>query len=315
MQHAPEGISMKDMQLETQSDNHILIIDSGVDMHIQNTHFKGNFTNQDGATNGKACVDIRGTLARKSARLFFVSCAFTKSELGINSNFDCQDVLITASEFDILHRGVNLAEAADGSTGGQVTGPTGVLIEGNRFDNIDAEGIFIHSNGGNPQGNIVAGNSFRDVGANSDDSADLPALNFEHGNNFAYGNYFHRTDVLSNFEGSVYHETPIRNTLTLDDNASTFRNAVDPFTNNAVQYDNQREVHLEIDYCITRGTTKRRGVLTVESAVGSTVFSDEFVENGSTGVTLKVDTTGVLQYKTTSTGSTASMKYRFKYFT
>jgi len=311
----PEGIAMKDIQLQTQSDNHLLIIDSGVDMHIQNTHFKGNFTNQDGATNGKACVDIRGTLARKSARLFFVSCAFTKSELGINSNFDCQDVLITASEFDILHRGVNLAEAADGSTGGQVTGPTGVLIEGNRFDNIDAEGIFIHSNGGNPQGNIVAGNSFRDVGANSDDSADLPALNFEHGNNFAYGNYFHRTDVLSNFEGSVYHETPIRNTLTLDDNASTFRNAVDPFTNNAVQYDNQREVHLEIDYCITRGTTKRRGVLTVESAVGSTVFSDEFVENGSTGVTLKVDTTGVLQYKTTSTGSTASMKYRFKYFT
>jgi polygalacturonase len=303
------------IQLQTQSDNHILIIDSGVDMHIQNTHFKGNFTNQDGATNGKACVDIRGTLANKSSRIFFVSCAFEKSEYGINSNFDCQDVLITGCEFDSLHRGLNLAETADGSTGGQVTGPTGVLVEGNRFDNIDVEGIFIHSNGGRPEGNIVAGNSFRDVGANSDDSADVPAINFEHGNNFAYGNFFHRTDTLSNFDGSVYHETPIKNALTLDDNASTFRNALDPFTNNAVQYDNQRETHIEIDYCIVRDTAKRRGTLTVESTPTNVVFSDEFVENASTGVTLKVDAAGILQYKTTSTGSTASMKYRFKVFT
>jgi len=311
----PEGIAMKDMQLETQSDNHILIIDSGVDMHIQNTHFKGNFTNQDGATNGKACVDIRGTLANKSARIFFVSCAFEKNEYGINSNFDCQDVLITGCEFDSLHRGLNLAETADGSTGGQVTGPTGVLVEGNRFDNIDVEGIFIHSNGGRPEGNIVAGNSFRDVGANSDDSADVPAINFEHGNNFAYGNFFHRTDTLSNFNGSVYHETPIKNALTLDDNASTFRNALDPFTNNPVQYDNQRETHIEIDYCIVRDTAKRRGTLTVESTPTNVVFSDEFVENASTGVTLKVDASGILQYKTTSTGDTAQMKYRFKVFT
>ena len=244
-----------------------------------------------------------------------MSCAFEKSEYGINSNFDCQDVLITGCEFESLHRGLNLAETADGSTGGQVTGPTGVLVEGNRFDNIDVEGIFIHSNGGRPEGNIVAGNSFRDVGANSDDSADVPAINFEHGNNFAYGNFFHRTDTLSNFDGSVYHETPIKNALTLDDNASTFRNALDPFTNNAVQYDNQRETHIEIDYCITRDTAKRRGTLTVESTPTNVVFSDEFVENASTGVTLKVDAAGILQYKTTSTGSTASMKYRFKVFT
>ena len=308
----PEGVAIKDIQLTTNSDNHIFIIDSAIDLHVQNVHFKGNFTNQDGQTNGKACVDIRGTQANKSSRLFFVSCAFEKSEFGLNSDFDCQDILITGSEFQNLHRGMNLGEGADGSTGGKTLGPTGVLAQGNRFDQIDGEGVFIHSNGGRPEGNILAGNSFRDVGTNSDDSSELPALNFEHANNFAYGNYFFRSDLMSNFAGSLYHETPVRNELTLSDNASTFQNAIDPHTNAAVQVDNQREVHVDIDYSITRGTAKRRGTLRVESTPTNVVFTDEFTENAATGVTLKVDAAGILQFKTTSTGSTASMKYRFQ---
>ena len=310
----PEAISVKDCQFQTQSDNHVLIIDSGQDIHFQNVHFTGAYTNQDGQTNGKACVDIRGTTANKSSRLYFVHCTFEESEFGLNSDFDVEDIIIQGSEFQKLYRGVNLGETSDGCTAGKITGPTGVLIHGVRFDRIDAEGIFIHDSGGQPRGNIVSCCSFRDVGANSDDSADLPALNFAHADNFAYGNYFHRTDNLSNFDGAVYHETPIRNPLTLDDNASTFRDAIDPFTNLAIQYDNQRETHLEIDYCITRGTFKRRGKMRVESSVGNVIHSDDFSENGDTGVTLKVNSNGVLQYKTTSTGSTATMKYRLQYF-
>lgn len=310
----PNAISIKDLQFQTTSDNHIVILDSTQDCHFSNVHFSGAYSNQDGQTNGKACVDIRGTLALKSSRLYFVHCTFEQSEFGFHSDFDVEDVIIQGCEFQKLYRGINLAEAADGSTGGKTQGPTGVLVHGNRFDQIDAEGVFIHDNGGDPRGNIVAGNSFRDVGANSDDSADVPALHFAHADNFAYGNYFHRTDVLSNFDGALYHETPIRHPLTLDDNASTFRNAIDPIFNTPVQYDNQRETHLEIDYCIVRGTAKRRGKMRVESTPTNVVFSDDFSENGDTGVTLKVNASGVLQYKTTSTGSTASMKYRFQYF-
>lgn len=310
----PEAISIKDIQFQTTSDNHIAILDSAQDTHFQNVHFTGTYINQTGQTNGKACVDIRGTTALKSSRLYFVHCTFEKSEYGFNSDFDIEDVIIQGSEFQNLYRGINLGETADGSTAGKTQGPTGVLVHGNRFDLIDGEGVFIHDNGGDPRGNIIAGNSFRDVGANSDDSADVPALHFAHADNFAYGNYFHRTDVLSNFDGALYHETPIRHPLTLDDNASTFRNAIDPIFNTPVQYDNQRETHLEIDYCIVRGSFKRRGKMRVESSVGNVVYSDDFSENGDTGVTLKVDAAGILQYKTTSTGSTASMKYRFQYF-
>ena len=310
----PEAISIKDVQFQTDSDNHIAIIDSAQDVHFTNVHFSGTYTNQDGQTNGKACVDIRGTTGLKSTRIYFVHCTFEQSEFGLNSDYDIEDIILQGTEFQKLYRAVNLGEASDGSTAGKTQGPTGVLIHGCRFDQIDAEAVYIHNNGGQPHGNIVSGNSFRDVGANSDDSADVPALNFQHANNFAYGNYFHRTDILSNFDGVLYHETPIRHPLTLDDNASTFRNAIDPFTNQAVQYDNQRETHLEIDYCITRGSFKRRGKMRVESTDGNVVYSDDFSENGDTGVTLKVTAAGILQYKTTSTGSTAGMKYRLQYF-
>ena len=71
-------------------------------------------------------------------------------------------------------------------------------------------------------------------------------MNFEHANNFAYGNYFFRSDLMSNFAGSLYHETPVRNELTLSDNASTFQNAIDPHTNAAVQVDNQRKFMLTL---------------------------------------------------------------------
>ena len=38
-------------------------------------------------------------------------------------------------------------------------------------------------------------------------------------------------------------------------------------------------------------------------------FVDNFVENATTGVTFFVTTGGVVQYKTTSTGSDATFKY------
>lgn len=310
----PVGISVKDFQFKHTGDKPCVIIDSAEDTHFQNVHFTGTYTLQDGQTNGAACVDIRGTTANPSKRLYFVHCTFEKSEFGLHSDYDIQDIIIQGSEFQNVYRGVNLGEGSDGSTAAKVTGPTGVLLHGCRFDKIDAEAVYIHDNGGTPHGNIVSGCSFRDVGANSDDSADVPALHFAHANNFAYGNYFHRTDNLSNFDGALYHETPVRHPLTLNDNSSGFQNATDPHTGLAVQYDNQRETHVEFDYCITRGTFKRKGTLQVESTPGNVVFTDSYSENGDVGVELKVTEAGILQYDTTSTGSTATMKYRLKYY-
>ena len=45
--------------------------------------FSGSFTAQGGATNSKACVDIRGTTANTSKHIHFQHCVFEKSERGL----------------------------------------------------------------------------------------------------------------------------------------------------------------------------------------------------------------------------------------
>ena len=311
----PEAISIKDVQFKQTSDNHVVILESAQDTHFQNVHFTGTFVNQTVPTNSKACVDVRGTTANKSKRLYFIHCTIERYERGFTSDYDIEDVIIQGSEFQNLYRGIDLGEGADGSTAGKLKGPTGVLVHGCRFDQIDAEGMYIHDSGGHPHGNIISGSSFRDVGANSDDSADVPCFNFEHGSNFAYGNFFHRDDILSNFQGTVYHEGPIEDVVTLNDNTSGFQNVVNSYTNQPLQYDNQRETHVKFDYCMGRGTSKkRRGTLTAESIAGTMVYNDDFVENSDCGITLKVTTEGILQYNATNTGETTVFKYRILRF-
>jgi len=66
-----------------------------------------------------------------------------------------------------------------------------------------------------------------------------------------------------------------------------------------------------IDYTIIRGTSYRSGTITASSGTGFT-YTDDFVENSSTGITLSlVDNTGdvTVSYTATSTGSNGSIKY------
>ena len=313
----PQAISIENMQFEQTSDNHIAILDTLQDSHFLNVQFSGSFTAQGGATNSKACVDIRGTTANTSKHIHFQHCVFEKSERGVMSDFDIQDVVIQGCEFKTLHRGVDLAEQSDGSTANKITGPTGVMIANCIFDGIDVEGVFIHDAGGNPAGNIVAGTSFRNVGKNSDDSAERPSINFEHGNNFAYGNFFHRSDTLSNFAGSIYHEGPVEEAVTLNNNTSGFVNVLNNATGSAVQFDNQRENQVQFHYTITRSTgtstKKRMGVITAISIDGTMVFSDDFSENADSGIVFQVTEQGILQYDSTN-DTTATLKYRILRF-
>jgi hypothetical protein len=70
-----------------------------------------------------------------------------------------------------------------------------------------------------------------------------------------------------------------------------------------------------MDYSITRGTSVRTGTL---SAVlgASLIYTDDFSESASTGVTLTVTNSGnlvMVNYATTSTGTNASIDYSINY--
>jgi hypothetical protein len=99
-------------------------------------------------------------------------------------------------------------------------------------------------------------------------------------------------------------------TATLTDNVSNQSTGV-TFSDN-----NNLENIVEVDYSITRGTTKRQGTMRITHDATAQVLDDDFSENnGSAGVTFSLTNSSnitTLQYTTTSTGSAATFKYSIR---
>ena len=306
----PNGIRMQGICFKTTHDQNVMRIDQTQDLHFDNCHWLGAYVNQTGQTSGNALVELFSTVANTTKRIHFTGCTFEGLEYAVQSSDNIEDLVFASCEFMILYRAFNLAEQSDGSTANKTLGPTGVVIFSSRFHGIDAEAIKLYDNGGSPRGNIVSGCSFRDVGKNSDDSAELPVISFLHGNNRSDNNFFHRTDTLSNIEGTVYHESPPRVPSVINNNATSKANVTDPDTGSNVQFDIQRENHVEFDYILTRGTTRRNGRLTIAGTSAGVYLDDAYTENASTGVTFFVTSDGTLQYTSTNTGNTGTFKFR-----
>lgn len=302
----PQGIECSGIHFITERDRNLIILDQCEDVHFRTCHFTGVYQGQDGDSSTPAkpsLITVNTATALPTKRIFFSDCTFEKSYYAVQSDDDIQDVFFISSEFDTCYRAFNLAENSDGSTTNKTVGPTGVIISSCRFDRIDAEAVYIHSNGGNPRGNIVANCSFRDVGQNGDDSSDLPALSFQNGGNFAHHNYFYRTDAISNFAGTVYHEGPVESAVSLTNNVSS--------QDTGITIDLQSQNHIKIEYVLSRDTARQSGTLFVNGTTGSAQLDDQSFQNASTGVTFSIDSaTGKVQYTTTNTGFTATFKYR-----
>ena len=306
----PNGIRIQGVCFKTTHDQNVMRIDQTNDLHFDNCTWLGAYVNQTGQTSGNSLIELFGTVANETKRIHFTGCTFEGLEFAIESSDNIEDIVFSSCEFLKLYRAFQLGELSDGSTANKTIGPTGVVISASRFDLIDAEAIKIFDNGGTPRGNIVAGCSFRDVGKNSDDSADLPEVSFLHGNNRSDNNFFHRTDMLSNFEGTVYHESPVRSPSTLNDNASSLTAVTDPDTGSNVQFDLQRENFVEFDYTLSRGTARRNGKITIAGTPTGVHLDDDFTENAATGVTFFVSADGTLKYTSTNTSTTSTFKYR-----
>ena len=306
----PNGIRIQGIQFKTSNDQNVMRIDSTQDLHFDNCKWLGPFTNQSGQTSGNALIKMFSTPANTTKRINFISCHFEGLEYAFDVSDNVEDVSVTGCEFRKLHRAFNLGEESDGSTVNKTIGPTGFIIASSRFDLIDAEAIKIHSAGGKPQGNIFSNNFLRDVGRNTDDSAEIPEVNFQEGYNFTVNNFFNRTDILSNFAGNVYHESPPSNSITLGDNQSSKSNVTDSRTNSTLQVDVQREGHVIIEYILERSTSRRSGRLHINGIAGSLSLFDDFNENVASGVTFFISSVGALQFTSTNTGTAASFKYR-----
>ncbi len=298
----PKHIDITGITFEASGSNSGLLLDRAQHVRLTDCGFKGTWAQGDAVGVGYKGVDAESGGSYTVKHVTFDHCTFSSIQYAFNSDYDVESVNFQNCSFDVHYKGIKLGQSTDGSTAGQSNGPRFVRAIGCQFDNIDLEAVHIYDNG-NPKGNTFAFNSFKDIGTANDGSADVAILNIAHPDNFVINNHFNRTDqgTQSAVQGTAIHQQALAK-ATLTDNTSTF-------TATGIDVDLANEFGLNIKYLITRGSARRNGTLHISGTSTSVDFVDNFVENSACGVTFFVTTGGLVQYKTTSTGDDATLKY------
>jgi len=251
-------------------------------------------------------VDWLSTPSLPCTQINFDNCKFSGFTYGINTDQQIRGATVSNSDFDTLYQGAVLGGASP-SNGGA----TGVKFISNSFDNIYEQGLVFNNVSLNSSGY----NIFYDVG-NHFNGTTLPStavITIDAINNVSVGDMFQRTTVYSGTfpriqlynsvtqtvpasigvdsaaqiqMGSFVRETGTQATLSAGAVSTTL------FTVSSVQIK-----AFKMDYTITRETSARTGTITVvndadDSAGDGLSFTDDYVENSDTDVTLSVTDVG-----------------------
>ena len=256
------------------------------------------------------------------------NCVFTNMAWGVNTDEAVKGVTVSNCRFDTLFQGVYL-----GNVVAPPVGPTGVRIVQNMFDNIYAEGIIIV----NCSLNATAYNTFYEVGNsfNGITNPVTPIIDLDAINNVSVGDMFQRTTqystalhpriALNNKNNIVlgmnvnnielYQSDVVDLTLANQLSVGTYNRIAgirDVVANNATAnlayVDGTYISSLRMDYTIVRADLRRTGQMVVVKGQASTgtgfTYTDEYVENGATGVTLTAVADGAnvrISYTSTNT--------------
>lgn len=312
---------------DSTSSHNICLIEDIDSMNITNVTFGGPFTLADSNTSADnlSCVNFASTLSLPCTQINIIGCKFTGATYGINTDQVIKGCTVSNSYFDILYKGVVLD-----------TDPTGVRLVENIFDNIYHEGIVITG----ASLNASAYNIFYDVGNIFLGVVTTSVIDIDTDNNISMGDLFERTTadatnhprIALNNSGSVVLGMNIRGISYIIDGAAndTIANQMQlgEYTRTTgvadVLTDNTTEdlfvvntglsepiVTFMVNYSISRSTSYRSGTLNIASGTGFT-YSDDYVENSSTGITLAAAQAGgnvTVSYTSSSTGTDGAIKY------
>jgi hypothetical protein len=289
----------------------------------------------DAVENTRA-IDFSSTASLVTRNLTLNNCKYSGFTYATQTDQQIEGITFSNSELDTLYQGIVL-----GDTIVVNGGATGVRIVQNLFDNIYNQGIVIT----NVSRNISGYNSFYDVG-NHFNGATLPAssiIDIDAANNASVGDMFER----NNSQSATYNRINLNNTNSMamsmnvhdivvyqsgvqdesQGNAldlGTYQRSagiqdtlLDATTGGNIAFVTGAAISsIQMDYSIARADFRRRGTIVAVKGTSTTttgfVFTDDFSENGSTGITLDVIGTGgniLVQYTSTSTGSNATIKY------
>lgn len=286
-------------------------------------------------TDDTRAIDWASTESLVCTNVVLDDCVFSGFTYGTQTAQETKGCVIANSKFDTLYQGAVLGDTV--VTNG---GSTGFRLVANSFDNIYNEGIEML----NVQRNVSAYNTFYDVG-NHFNGVTLPFASiivFADNNNISLGDTFER-DV---FQSQNYPCIDIRDTNSMSmsmnvhnivfyqDDVSTvdLANALDlgtyqqtagiqdiladDATANLVYIQGDAVSSVKMDYSIVRDDYRRRGSLVAVKGQADTgtgfSFVDDYVENGSTGITISAVSDGaniMVGYSSTSTGSPGTIKY------
>ena len=230
---------------------------------------------------------------------------FNGTIYGVNTSQQIEGITVTNSQFDTLYKGIIL-----GTTTPPISGPTGVRITSNLFNNIWAEGIVF---GAYASLNASGHNIFYDVGNHFTGSTGTPStsiINILNSNNVSIGDLFQRTDAFA----TTYPRIQLNSTISIaTTNGSQL--AMGTYTRQSgvsvellpndtgtvTTISTSQATAFALNYTITRDTLYKTGTLLVStnnSGSGLT-YSDDYVENSDAGTSLTV----------TQIGSTVTVTY------
>lgn len=311
----PMNIEMSSMAIVTDQIHNALLIENAEHCFFSNVDIIGPLTTADLTTtlDNTIAINWSSTSSLPCQHINFDNCRFSGFTYAVNTGQQINGAVISNSQFDTLYQGVIL-----GSTSPVNGGATGVKMMHNIFDDIYEEGIYINNVSLNGSGY----NIFYDVG-NHFSGTTSPAsavITIDAINNISVGDMFQRTTAYSGTYprikiynsttgvipasigvdsaaqiqmGSFVRETGTQATLSVGASSATL------FTVSSAQIK-----AFKMDYTITEETSVRIGTLTVvndadDSAGDGLSYSDDYVQNSDTDITLSV----------TDVGSTISVLY------
>ena len=301
------------------------VVNQAQNVTFSHCRFEGSETSVPTLPEAEAAstIKLESSTTRETEHVHFVGCTFTKSNVLVNADHDMSSITFSGCEFNTAFKGIKIGENKTGSAP-SVDGPRGVKVTNSLFDDIYNRAI--HGYAG--PGLTSAFNTFKDCANNNlgIGNANTHIVDFAQEGMNSISDDFERplTDVTTttqrvNHKGVSIQTNQIEignyarqygTTFTMVDNASVRTTGI-TFSDN-----NNLENAVEIEYIITRGSTKRQGVLSITQDSTGQVINDDFQENnGSVGVTFSLTNSSnitTLNYVTTSTGSTASFKYSIR---
>lgn len=323
-----QTLNVGDMAALPPQPHSIGLTENAEQITYQNVNFAGPLTATDISTSTVelSCVRFASTGSSPCTQIKFDNCKFSNAVYAFDTDQVVKGVTVSNSYFDTLYQGAVL-----------ITDPTGVRFVQNTFDNIYAQGIVFDGT----SLNATAYNTFYNVGNSILASAGYSVIEIDGDNNVSIGDMFERTTAQSatyprinltrsnsialgmNIRGIAYTINGVSNTTVA--NQMNLGNYQRTAGIDSVLADNNAGTlfvvstatikAFRMDYTISRGTTFRTGsILVVNGTTSGFSYSDDFVENNSTGVTLTATEASpggniTVAYATTSTGTAGTITY------